>query len=513
MSFDGYAEGGNDMLLQRAKLLEILNDLGDSLPADFKHVRREEQLKAKQQPRPRLGSDAAAIDQGGNDAKAGPSHANEHGTQRAGSTEFEAEWARLPTAITALPSFCKIKELVLRNSTTNTSFRRSLHVLANGIDHCFLSRPTFRQILLDLDGENQEAMPDVAENVGLLPAHPDPLTLTEALWESHFGVPRHLTWYSALAEFPAGVASCISVRFAPPNPGHLGLSRLSVDSPTDAVHCAVAGTKRPLSLVGPASGLLYAITQGSLLLISWPSTEHNFEAWFRLSRGIHTSQFDHLEELEDPFVNVLRTGDAVYLPAGTTNVMVAITHVALISRQMLNPTPRELGTIVRCCNRLMDIYVDQQSTGYSPFDEMEVERMDANVLLWTALIKHLNASKLGKLRRPAASLSTKGSLQNVKPNGAAWQAFVRDLRQIDEKIQRYRKLVQDSAKSPHDKQTCGCGCSHNRPFETLNALAKLSTASEDGETVTSIPVESAPGRLRQFVRSGIMIKGKDRAPG
>ncbi|SPO27056.1 uncharacterized protein UTRI_10518_B [Ustilago trichophora] len=513
MAFDAYAEGGTDMLMSRAKLLEILDNLGASLPVDLKHIRREEQSQSEPS-RPPLGHDTSHIDKWREAVEPGPSHANEHWSPSAGSTDFEAEWARLPPAITALPSFFKVKQLVMRNTTEKTKFRRSLPVLINGIDYCFLTRPTFRQILLDLDGENQGAEPDHAESVGLLPTPPDPLTLTEALWECHFGVPRHMVWYSALAEFPAGVASCRSIRFAPPNPGRLGLSRIAVDSPTDVVHCAVEGTKRPLSLVGPASGLLYAVTQGSLLVISWPSTVHNFDAWYRLSRSIQTNQFDHLDELEDPNINLLRTGDAVYLPAGTTNVMVALTHVSLTSRQILNPTSKELGAIARCCNRLMDIYVDQQNVGYSPFDEMEVARMDANVVLWTALIKHLSTGKLGKNKRPSYRSSARTPLQNLKPHTPALQEFVRGLRQIDERIEQYRKLVHESAKDcDGDEKGCSCGCSHSRPFETLNALAKLSTSADSGgSSAMTIPIESAPGSIRQFVRSGITIKGKDRAP-
>ncbi|SNX85489.1 uncharacterized protein MEPE_04198 [Melanopsichium pennsylvanicum] len=516
MAFDVYAEGGSDMLMARARLLEILENLGDNLPADLKHLRRDELNEEK--GRQHVGRDKAASDKWREEIEAGPgpSHANVHWAPTAGSTEFESEWACLPPAITALPSFFRIKELVMRNSREKASFRRSLPVLANGIDHCFLSRPTFSQVLLDLEGENREAMPDNAENAGLLPLPPDPLTLTEALWESHFGVPRNLTWYSAVCEFPAGVASCASVHFSPPVPARLGLSRLSVDSPTNVVHCALAGTKRPLSLVGPASGLLYAVTQGSLLLISWPCTDHNFDAWHRLSRSLQTNQFNHLDDFENPTINVLRTGDAVYLAAGTTNIMVALSHVSLTSRQILNPHSKELANIVRCCNRLMDILVDQQGIGYSPFDEMEVERMDANVTTWGALVKHLSAGKQLKNVKPIRTSSAKVPLKNIKPNQPALQDFLRGLRSIDEKISIYRTMVQGAAESAHDKKECTC--THNRPYETLNALAKLSTSAQTSEKTAESDASplgdffEATHSLNQYLRSVITIKGKNRAP-
>ena len=513
MAFDVYAEGGTDMLLSRTKLLEILDNLGDNLPSNLKHIRRDQQ--AQEPSRPRLGRDSAAVDKWKESIEAGPSHANEHWTQGVGSTEFEADWANLPPAITALPSLLKIKQLVMRNSTDKNKFRRSLPVLANGIDHCFMSRPIFRQILFDLDSEcTEDAMFDPVERTGLLPPHPDPLTLTEALWESQFGVPRNLAWYSAPAESPAGVAGCRSVRFSPPNPTRLGLSRISIDSPTDIVHCAVAGTKRSLSLVGPASGLLYAVVQGSLLLVTWPGTDKNFDTWYRLSRSVQNNQFDHLDDLEDPAINVIRTGDVVYLPAGTVNIMVVLTHVSLVSRQMLNPTSKELDIVIRCCNRLMDTYVEQQSKGYSPFDEMEVERMDANLVLWTSLAKELGNKRASSVHASFPRAPSK----NIKPNGATLQAFVRGLREIDKKIERYRALVHEEAK----RHALTCTCSHNRPFETLDAVAKLSTktanaaaradAVASGAEIVNETIEGPGWPLRHYMQTGVILKGKDRAP-
>ncbi|KAI3477697.1 hypothetical protein L1887_60516 [Cichorium endivia] len=193
------------MLLSRAKLLEIMDSLGTSLPEELRHVRRAEPAVEQSEDHACLGRSTSSSDNWRETVAAGPSHANEHWKPSAGSTEFEAEWARLPPAITALPSFFKIKQLVMRNSSGRSTFQRSLAVLANGIDHCFKSFPAFRHILLDLDNESQEALFDSVEYAGLLPPQPDLVTLSEALWESHFGIPRDLVWYTAPAESPCGV--------------------------------------------------------------------------------------------------------------------------------------------------------------------------------------------------------------------------------------------------------------------------------------------------------------------
>ncbi|CDU26011.1 uncharacterized protein SPSC_06182 [Sporisorium scitamineum] len=516
VAFDMYAEGATDMLPSRARLLEILDSLGDALPPKLKHIRREE---AKlQPPKAKPSRDTAANDEVWKDVvEAGPSQISEHKPQATETTEFEAEWARLPLAITALPSYAKVRQLVMRNSTGKTSFRLSLPVLFNGIDHCFLSRPAFRQVLLDLDADCQDVFPEPAEDVGLLPSHADPLELTEALWESQFGVPRRLKWFSALAELDDGVMSCSSLRFAPPNPARFGLSRISADSPIDVVHCAVAGTKRPLCFVGPTCGILYAVVQGSLLLISWPSTKHNFDAWHRMSRSVETNQCDHLDELQDPHINVLRTGDAVYLAVGTTNIMVALSHVALTSRQILNPTAKELSAIVRCSSRLMDSYIQQQSDGYSPFDEMEVERLDLNVDLWMALAKGL--STVNTKRKPGSVDKKLPRLASIKgsPSERTLHDFRQGLQQVVKKIEQYRALVTEAAaKNAHGEGDTG-DCPRNRPYDTLNALAKLSSSAEAGADATSLLLDEAADSLHHYMQSRLSIaahslKGKDRAP-
>ncbi|GAC72106.1 hypothetical protein PANT_6d00076 [Moesziomyces antarcticus T-34] len=513
MAFDIYAEGGTDMLLSRAKLLEIMDSLGTSLPEELRHVRRAEPAVEQSEAHAYLGRSTSSSDNWRETVAAGPSHANEHWKPSAGSTEFEAEWARLPPAITALPSFFKIKQLVMRNSSGRSTFQRSLAVLANGIDHCFKSRPAFRHILLDLDNESQEALFDSVEYAGLLPPQPDLVTLSEALWESHFGIPRDLAWYTAPAESPCGVTSCISTRFAPPMPMVLGLARFAIDSPSDVVHCAVVGTKRPLSMVGPGAGLLYAVVQGTLLLVSWPGTDRNFDTWYRLSRSILTNQLDHLDELEDPRINMLRTGDVVYLSAGTINLMIAFTHVCMTSRQVLNPTTKEVSCVIRCCNRLMDACVDKQNLGYSPFDDMEVERMDANMLMWSALFTHLGTHSLHKESdsRLAFYTSTRGSLSLPKPISKAMQVFARGLTQIDQKISRYRTLVEatDNKRSDHGP---GCQCSHSRPLQTLNAVARLSSAADEDQATASPPKDSMTDLLRLCARPATSTKGKERAP-
>ncbi|GAC94534.1 haloacid dehalogenase [Pseudozyma hubeiensis SY62] len=521
MAFDVYAEGGSDMHESRARLAQLLESLGDALPAELQHVRREEaETEPSSQPGPDAGPAAAAAVATkeatvATDAnhEAGPSHPNGQHPHTAQRTEFETEWARLPTAITTLPSFCKIKQLIMRHSTGKTSFRFSLPVLSNGIDHCYMSRPAFRQVLLDLDGEYGEQIDDPAEDAGLLPPSPDPLTLTEALWESHFGVPRHLRWYSTLADFEDGVASCIQVHFAPPNPGRLGLSRILLDSPNDVVHCGVAGTKRPVYFVGPTSGLLYTVVQGSILVVSWPNTDHNFDAWLKWNRKINNRHHHHYDDLEDPRINLLRTGDTVYLAAGTTNLMVAFSHVAMTSRQVLNPTSRELATIIRCCHRLMDSYIEQQSIGYSPFDEMEVERMDANLITWMALALNLTTGKpsvavhqLGSPYKAAYKFPTK----KITTNERALQEFLRGVRQVSKKIERYRQMVSEATKNT--KVTSVSGCPHNRPFDTLNALAKLSSSADAEGAVGSPGDHSDADMLHLYVRSSLSLKGKDRAP-
>ncbi|SJX62549.1 uncharacterized protein SRS1_13396 [Sporisorium reilianum f. sp. reilianum] len=520
VAFDVYAEGATDMLPSRAKLLEILDSLGDALPPKLKHIRREEAKSEppKPKPKPRRDSKASVESWKDIDVEAGPSHVSEHTMHAADTTEFEAEWARLPLAITALPSYAKVRQLVMRNTTGKTSFRLSLPVLFNGIDHCYLSRPAFRQVLLDLDADCQDAFPEPAEDVGLLPSHANPLALTEALWESHFGVPRHLRWYSALAEMDDGVASCTSLPFSPPNPARFGLSRISADSPVDVVHCAVAGTKRPLCFVGPTCGILYSVVQGTVLLISWPGTKHNFDAWHKMTRNVETNQYDHFDELEDPHINVIRTGDAVYLGVGTLNVMVALSHVALTSRQILNPTAKELSTIVRCSSRLMDSYIEQQSNGYSPFDEMEVERMDINVTTWMALAKGLSSVKMG--RKPGSTDKKMSRLASNKgrPSERALQDFRQGLEEVVKKIEQYRALVNEAAaKNAHGKGGSGGDCPHNRPYDTLNELARVSSSAGAGADATSVLLDEAADSLHHYVRSGLSIashslKGKDRAP-
>lgn len=516
MAFDVYAERGSDMLESRARLAELLDSLGDTLPAELQHVRREEaETEPVSEPGPGAQADAAEEGTEANDAndKAGPSQTNGQHPQPAQCTDFEAEWARLPTALTTLPSFCKIKQLVMRHSTGKASFRLSLPVISNGIDHCYLSRPAFRQVLLDLDGEYGEQIDDPAEDAGLMPPSPNPLTLTEALWESHFGVPRHLKWYSTLAEFEDGVASCIPVHFAPPSAGRLGLSRTSLDSATDVVHCGVAGTKRPVYFVGPTSGLLYTVVQGTVLVFSWPNTDHNFDAWLKWNRKINNRYHHHYDDLEDPHINLLRTGDTVYLAAGTTNLMVAFSHVAMTSRQVLNPTSRELSTIVRCCHRLLDSYIEQQSIGYSPFDEIEVKRMDANLITWTALAVHLTTGKSSTAARqlgPPYKAASKFPTKKIKPNERALQDFLRNLRQVNKKIERYRHMVSEATKNT--KVTSGSGCPHNRPFDTLNALARLSSSADAGEAVGSPGSDLDADMLHLHVRSSLSLKGKDRAP-
>ncbi|TKY86190.1 hypothetical protein EX895_005015 [Sporisorium graminicola] len=518
VAFDVYAEGATEMLSSRAKLLEILDSLGDALPPKLKHIRREEANLEQPKAKP-CDLDSNVKDESWKDieVEAGPSLVSEHKPQSTDTTEFETEWAKLPLAITSMPSFGNVRQLVMRNSTGKTSFQLSLPVLYNGIDHCFLSRPAFHQVLLDLDADCQDVFPEPAEDVGLLPSHPDPLALTEALWESHFGVPRHFKWYSALAELDDGVMGCSSLHFSPPNPTRFGLSRISADSPIDVVHCAVACTKRPLCFVGPTCGILYAVVQGTLLLISWPSTKHNFDAWHKMSRSVDTNQYDHLDELQDPHINVLRTGDAVYLAVGTTNVMVALSHVALTSRQILNPTAKELSTIVRCSNRLMDSYIEQQSKGYSPFDEMEVERMGVNVALWMALANGLSTvqvkMKQGSINKKLPKVATtKGRL-----SARTLQDFRQGLQGVERKIQRYRASVNEAAANAGRGKRGSGDCPRNRPYDTLNALARCASSVELGADATSLLLDEAADSLHHYLRSGLSIashslKGKDRAP-
>ncbi|KIS69628.1 uncharacterized protein UMAG_02163 [Mycosarcoma maydis] len=509
MTFDIFARGGCDMASPRARFADIINNLGDALPAELNDAHRED--TQPEPPQPRLGLDPSPVNKVSRATdEAGPRHDIGHHAQLVEKTEFETKWDRLPTALAALPSFCNIKQLVLRNSTGQTSFRLSLCVLSNGIDQCYLSRPTFRQVLLDLDGESGERIDDPAEDAHLLPRSADALTLTEALWESHFGVPRHLRWYSAQAEFEDGVASCISSRFAPPNPGHLGLSCTSIDSPVDVAHCAVAGTKRPLYFVGPTCGLLYIVVQGSLLVVSWPSTSHNFDTLLNWNSKFSNAHDYHYDDLEEPHVNLLRTGDTVYLAAGTINLMVALSHVALTSRQVLNPTSEELNTIVRCCHRLMDSYIEQQKAGFSPFDEFGVQLMDTNLAMWTAFASHFATDKPAAASEGSPHKVTSTPAKKIKSNQRAMHEFLCDLRKVKTKIERYRMMVSETSNSPSNMNISGSPCF--RPLETLNALAVLSSSAEAGEAAGSTGSNKDADTLHGHLWSELTLKSKDCAP-
>lgn len=507
MAFDAYAEGASDLLRSRAKLREIIDTLGDNLPVELQYIRREK-LDASH-TLSRLGRDSAAGNKRRDAVEAGPSHSSKSLTQKEVPSAFEAEWARLPAAIAALPSFVKIKQLVSRNSKDRASFQHAMRVLHNGIDHCFMTRPAFGHVLEDLDWDSQTAIDGLIEDAGLLPLPVDPLSLTEALWESNFGVPRNLEWYSALAQSPDGVSSCTSVRFAPLKPNRFGLSRFSMESPTDVVHCAVGGTKRRLQLVGPATGLLCAVVQGSLLLIVWPSTKNNFDICYWLSCSLDTDVYDHLDELEEPRINVLRTGDTVYLPAGTSNIMVALTNVCLTSRQILNPVSKELKDIERCCNHLMDTYIDQQSAGYSPFDEMEVEKMDAILKLWSTVTELLSGPELSNVLNPNERASAHRTQTSL---GRPVQTFAHGLREIADKIERYRNLVYEAVKGHQNKEA---DCSpRNRPFMTLYALANLYLRGTEWCEAVADSHSSKVTREGMYhsLRTNFTPKGKGRVP-
>lgn len=371
------------------------------------------------------------------DVRAGSSKGKQHAAQPDHSTRFEAEWARLPPAITNLPSSIKIKELVLRNMVGPESFRKSLPVEANGLDLCFASRPTFHEVIFDIEhdpGADEITVP--ADRPRGSRQSQKSSAFSESMWEGHFGVPRHLTWYSASALFADGVNSCSPLIFKPSDPSRLGLAQIWVSGAPDVVHCALAGTKRPPVCIPPPVGLLYTVVQGSLLLISWPCTEHNFQAWIKSShaKGKKVIGWDVIDELQDPKVNMLGTGDSVYLASGTANVMVALSHVAMTSRMIWNPTAIELETISRCCHRLIDTYIAQQkkerssSSSYSSLPLLET-----NLTVWTRLVKQWTHGKAGKNNETGTPLQ-------------ALLDFRQDIHQVRMKIQHYRKLVHDAAR-------------------------------------------------------------------
>lgn len=314
---------------------------------------------------------------------AGPSHCDKDKR-----TDFEVEWARLPSAITALPSSCKIKELVMRNAVGKSSFKQSLPVETNGIDRCFASRPSFRHVISDLANHpTGNPMLQLPEDPSSSPHSAHPLTFAEAMWEGHFGVPRHLTWYSAAASSPDGVDSCSPRRFQPSDPTRLGLTIDCTEYGPDFVDCALAATRRPPILLTPPAGLLYTVVQGSLLLVSWPYTEHNFEAWWQASRTKGQKLgWDLMDKLEEPKINLLRTGDTAYLPAGTIDVMMAFSHVAVTNRTILNPAPAELQSTIQICHRLVESFIDhQENTAFSPCDFRTAQGINKMFSFWTKL--------------------------------------------------------------------------------------------------------------------------------
>lgn len=507
MSYVFGDETNANMLEPRNKLRELLQNLGDALPAHLQHVRREE-ADAEEQPRPSRRPDASANGDPREESEAGPSHNHEHPSETPASTDFEAEWARLPSAITGLPSFIKIKDLVMRKSTGHSSFQRSLPVLPNGIDYLFMTRPGFRQILNDLDDDaiDMQFEYEPIQHAGLMPSRAGPLSLTEALWESQFGVPRTHAWYSGAAESFIGVDSCVPLQFSPPNPSRLGLSQLAIDAPGNTVHCAVAGTKRDIVMSGPTSGLLYAVVQGSLLIISWPNSEKNFDTWHRFSRAVHNNnQLNLLDDLEGPAINILETGDVVYLPTATTTLFVSLTHVCLTSRTIMNPTSKELDVIVRCCKRMMDTYIQQQRLGYSPYDEMGVETIGAMVESWSSFLERGGTGKGGKKKKAANQLD----LLNPQLRKAGFNKFIRGLEEIDGQIQQYRKMVNDSTGAHHQKN---CDCHYDRPFETLEDLAELAISNGAAGTPEVAHVTLSIDSLTPHVSSQRRLKGKQRAP-
>ncbi|KAF6767611.1 hypothetical protein PSEUBRA_006070 [Kalmanozyma brasiliensis GHG001] len=192
--------------------------------------------------------------------------------------------------------------------------------------------------------------------------------------------------------------------FRPSDPERFGLTTNCVDVGPDFVHCALAATKRPPIQMFPPVGLLYTVVQGSLLLISWPHTEHNFEAWLKAIRTREQiDEWDVLDELENPRINMLSTGDSVYLAAGTIDVMMALSHVALTSRTIFNPASQELKCISRTCHRLIDAFIERQRIAFSPSDFREAKGMSTSFVLWTHFVSDWFSDKTGKTPRHGTS--------------------------------------------------------------------------------------------------------------
>ncbi|KAJ1577026.1 hypothetical protein NDA12_005600 [Ustilago hordei] len=509
MSFDVFSEGGNNTRQSHTQMKRILEELADNFSAELKHIRQEEVHSCEphhQHVSPVIQESKAA-------GEASSSQVNNTWKWTPGSTEFEAEWARLPSAITSLPSLVKIKELVLRNSTGKASFQRSLIVLPNGIDRCFLTRPTFRHVLKDLYTIGDDQLSDSFEHREMFQPNADIISFTETLWETHFSVPRNLFWYAARAPRSEIVAKCTQVQMGMRTAGQLGLSILAEEFPVNVVHCALAGTRRSLTFVGPSSGLLYMVVQGSLLLISWPYSERNFDTWHRLSCNDDDSQSAYLDVLEQPYINMLRDGDAAYLGAGTTHLMLALSHVSLISREILNPAPDELNTVMTCCNRLLDRFIEQQKDDHSPCDDLGVTRMQNNKKCWDKLATHVRGRKALIEGTPADEPPNYSPFEEIDEFGPLLKAFKGGMKKLGKKIHQYCTLV-DATSSPTAKcDTEGSYVVHDRARDTLFHLIKLTLLEEDGGGTSGnsacIPLaeESHPRRVRKTTQ-----KGKQRVP-
>ncbi|KAJ1023527.1 hypothetical protein NDA16_003144 [Ustilago loliicola] len=286
----------------------------------------------------------------------------------------------------------------------------------------------------------------------------------------------------------------------------LGLSPVSRDSASHVIHCGVAGAKTPLIFVGPAVGLLYAVVQGTLLLLSWPGTERNFDVWYRVSRGIPLDTPNIFFCLKEPHINVLRTGDAFHLPAGTVTFMMALSHVGMVSREILNPDPTEINNIVNLSNRMMDFFIAQQNIRYSGLDHVEVQRIENNKAFWDQIVGEIRKRKVPRQEHQPDEHTVENVRKDIQEVGLTLKVLTRGMQKVGKKIRRYYKMVE--AGRPRARPE-GCSCPRGRQDETRDAVGGVvSTAGGSSASSSSDSDHSSSDHLSKCVKS--TNKGKCR---
>lgn len=481
------------MSVSRARLAQIWQAFGDQVRVDQRQPRQQE---TPPQRLPVLDPDTQAINKWKAEIETDSSDEDECKPWRwtPGSTDFEADWARLPSAITSVRYSKLIKDQVVTNSVGKSTFQRSLTVLRNGIDRLYIARPTTLQLLQHLYEGAKESQEDVVfVHGGLFQSHVNVVSLCKALWEFGSAVPRDLDWYSFLPTSTEQEAfeSCHPAEIEMHTRQDLGLSPVSQDSRPDAIYCGVAGAKSPIKLTGPAVGLLYAVIEGTLLLLSWPATDHNYSIWYRINRGLPLPTANFFFCFKDLQINVLRTGDAVHVPAGTITLMMALTHVGMVSREIFNPSPAEIDNIIRLSNFMMDLYLSQRIHSLTHLDHLDVKRIEKSKRRWDEIVREVRKGHVPrKFHRPDEHTEENivKDIQEVRP---ILKIFTKGMKKVDKKIKRYNRMAE--AAIPAERPE-GCSCPDGGSGESQNAAGGSGTSSSDSD-------HSISGRLAKCIKS------------